>query len=452
MPTPLRVAIIGCGPSGFYAADAILKKNIPVEIAMIDRLPAPFGLVRYGVAPDHPKIKNVTKVFEKVLARPEVRFYGNVSVGIDFSISELKYFFDALIFSYGAESDNRLGIPGEDLPGSHTATEFVAWYNGHPDYRERRFNLTCKSVAIIGQGNVAMDVGRILAKTPDELKTSDIAQHALDALAQSKVEEIHIIGRRGPAQSAFTTEEIREFAHLTDAAPIVRAEDLVLNPASRLELEDPKEMIKKRNYETLQSFLGFDQAGRKKKVFFHFFKSPKALQGTGRVQKILLEQNVLQGEAGSQRAKGTGRMEMMECGMVFRSVGYKGVALPGLPFDEFSGTVTHQRGRIYSEEVLLSGFYTAGWVKRGSSGVVGTNKPDSEETVTSLMEDLPYLKPCAKPETKAFEAFLAGYGIQTISFEDWQKIDAEEIRRGQAIGKPREKFVDVEEMLKAAEK
>ena len=446
---PLRVAIVGSGPAGFYAAEALLKRNLPIEITMIDRLPAPFGLVRYGVAPDHAKIKSVIKVFEKTLSRPNVKFLGNVSAGKDISVKDLKRFFDAVILSYGAEDDRKLGIPGEDLSGSHTATEFVAWYNGHPDYQNRSFDVSCKRAVVIGQGNVAMDVCRILCKTVDELKNTDISAHALEVLAKSQIEEIHMIGRRGPAQAAFTTGEIREFGHLIHAYPIVKAEDLQLNGASQKEMEDPLYPARKHNYEILQSFVNIDPAGRPRKFVIHFFKSPKAIEGSGRVEKIILEKNVLEGEVGNQKAKGTGQTEALDCGLILRSVGYKGLPLPEIPFDEKHAVILNSRGRIIGEDIC--GCYAAGWIKRGASGVIGTNKPDSEETVQSLMEDLLKLQPSSESNA-AFENFLKEKNVRFVTFADWQKIDAEEIRRGQVVGKPREKFVNVEDMLKAAGK
>ncbi|HRI89308.1 MAG TPA: FAD-dependent oxidoreductase, partial [Candidatus Hydrogenedentes bacterium] len=294
---PLRVAIVGSGPSGFYAAEALLKSETVTQVDIFDRLPTPFGLVRGGVAPDHPKIKSVTKVYDKIAANDRCAFFGNVTIGRDITIEELQQFYDAILIASGAESDNRLGIPGEDLSGSHTATEFVGWYNGHPDYRDRVFDLSQEVVAVVGQGNVAMDVSRILAKTVDELRDTDIAAHALDALAESKVKEIHLIGRRGPIQAKFTPPEARELSELADCDVIVRHEDLALDPASQAEHDDRENQNAQKNLAILRAFSEKTSAGRARKFVFHFLKSPVALNGDGRVQSMTLERNRLEGQA-----------------------------------------------------------------------------------------------------------------------------------------------------------
>ncbi len=445
---PLRVAIVGSGPSGFYAAEELLSGKIKAKVDMYDRLAAPFGLVRYGVAPDHPKIKNVIKVYEKTAGNPDFSLFGNVLVGKDISVKELQAYYDAILFTCGAQTDNKLGVPGEDLSGSYTATEFVAWYNGHPEYRDRQFDLSHEVAVVVGQGNVAMDVGRILCKTVEELKTTDIAQHALDALAKSKVKEVHLIGRRGPAQAAFTPPEIKEFGELADCDPILDPNDLKLNPESEAELSDPTNAPKKKNFDVLKEYAERKPSGKSKKFVIHFFKSPKELKGSGRLESLVLEKNKLSGPAGKQKAEGTGRMEEMKCGILFRSVGYRGVPIPGVPFEEKKGIFPNQGGRITENGNVVSGLYAAGWIKRGPSGVIGTNKPDSVETVQNLIADAPKLKPCEKPDTNAAMAFLKGKGIKVVDFNGWKKIDAAEIAAGQKNGKPREKFVKTEDMLK----
>lgn len=450
---PLRVAIIGAGPSGFYAADALLRSD-KVRVDMVDRLPVPFGLVRYGVAPDHAKIKNVTKVYEKTAERPGFSFLGNVAVGKDISVAELRRFYDALLFACGAETDRKLGIPGEDLRGSYTATEFVAWYNGHPDYRSRQFDLSQRVAVVIGQGNVAVDVCRILCKTVDELKHTDIAQHALEALAESRIEEVHMIGRRGPVQAAFTPVEIREFGELADCDPVVDPKDLEINEASRLELDAPQNARARKNFETLQQFAALGPSkksqilrSKRRKFFIHFCKSPAALGGRGSVEEVILEKNQLTGELGRQKARGTGEKETLACGLFFRSVGYRGIPMEGVPFDEAGGTIPNMEGRVTDKGHVLPGLYAAGWIKRGPSGVIGTNKPDSEETVKHILADAEALAPCAQPDTEALIGLLRGKNIKVVRFSDWKKIDTEEIRRGQALGKPREKIISVTEML-----
>jgi len=446
---PLRVAVVGSGPSGFYAAEALLHGEMAVTVDMFDRLPTPFGLVRYGVAPDHPKIKNVIKIYEKIAENPQFSFFGNVTIGKDISVSELRVFYDAVLFACGAETDKKLGIPGEDLPNSHAATEFVAWYNGHPDFLGRKFDLLQEIACVVGQGNVAMDVSRILCKTADELKKTDIAQHALEVLAQSKIKEVHLIGRRGPAQAAFTPPEIREFGELADCDPVLNPKDLELNPESQQELAEPANAPKKKNFEILKEFASRTALSKQRKFFIHFFKSPVEIQGSGRIQNIKLEINKLNGPAGKQKAEGTGQFDELPCGLLFRSVGYRGVAIEGVPFDEKKGVFSNQGGRIVDNNTVVPGLYATGWIKRGPSGIIGTNKPDSTETVGKLFEDVPKLTVCSKPDTQAVIAFLKKKKVCFVTFADWKKIDAVEIARGTALGKPREKFVRVEQMLKA---
>ncbi len=445
---PLRVAIVGSGPSGFYAAEALEKADIAVEIDMFDRLPTPFGLVRGGVAPDHAKIKNVTKVFEKIARHDQFRFFGNVTIGEDLSVEELREFYDAVVFASGAETDRRLGIPGEDLAGSHTATEFVGWYNGHPDYRDRVFDLSQEVAAVIGQGNVAMDVTRILAKTVDELRNTDIAEHALDALAESKIKEIHLIGRRGPVQAAFTPPEIKEIGELADCDVVLDPADLELNEASRIELEDPNNQHSQKNMAILREFAERSPAGKSRRYHIRFYRSPVELKGTDRLESIVLERNELVGEPFSQKARGTGDYETMPCGLVFRSVGYRGVPIEGVPFDEKRGVFPNDNGRITDENgSVLPGLYAAGWIKRGPSGVIGTNKPDSQATVASLLEDVASLQPCPNPSADAVVNRLREKGVQIVSFDGWRAIDAKEIELGRAKDKPREKITQVEDML-----
>lgn len=444
---PLRVAVVGSGPSGFYATEALFKSGKTVEVAMFDRLPTPFGLVRGGVAPDHPKIKTVTRAYEKISTTSGFEFLGNVTVGHDISVETLRKFFDAVIFACGAETDNRLGIPGEDLPGSHTATEFVGWYNGHPDYRDRAFDLSCKTAVVIGQGNVAMDVSRILAKTADELKNTDIADHALDVLAESNIREVHLIGRRGPVQAKFFTPEIKEIGELADCDPVVDPRDLELDPASRTELDDPKSQNSKKNFAVLEEFASRSAPSKSRSYIIHFYKSPIALEGSGKVDRVVLEKNELTGEPFALRARGTGVTESLQCGIFFRSVGYRGTAIPGVPFDERRGVFPNQAGRVLDQDAVVPGLYVAGWIKRGPTGLIGTNKPDSVETVTSLLDDLYGLRPCETPDTDKLRQILAGKGVRVVSFADWHKIDAAEIARGKPKNKPREKFTRIEEML-----
>lgn len=444
---PLRVAVVGSGPSGFYAAESLLQSDKKVTVDMFERLPAPYGLVRYGVAPDHAKIKNVIKVYERVAEKPGFSFLGNVAVGRDISVRELKDFYDVILLTYGAASDRKLGIPGEDLPGSYTATEFVAWYNGHPDYRDRKFDLSGKVAVVVGQGNVAADVCRILCKTPEELKNTDIASHALEALAQSKIQEICMVGRRGPAQAAFTPIEIREFGELADCYPVVDPAELELNPASRAELETAKELTRKKNIETLQRFAALGASHKRKKLFVRFLRSPVEIKGNGHVERVVFEKNELTGEPGKQKASATGQKEEWPCGIFFRSVGYHGAPVPGVSFDERAGVVPNQEGRVVDAGRVVPGLYAAGWIKRGPTGVIGTNKADSDETVRHIFEDIARLPAAPQRDTRPLLESLKKKGVRAVSFPDWKKIDAEEVKRGQAAGKPREKFTSVADML-----
>ena len=447
--TGRRVAIVGSGPSGFYAADALLKDERNLQVDIVDRLPTPFGLVRGGVAPDHQKIKNVIRVYERTAGNERCGFIGNVMVGRDVSVADLRRYYDAIVFTCGAETDRTLNIPGIDLPGSHTATAFVGWYNGHPDYRHLSFDLSHEVAVVIGQGNVAVDVTRILAKTVDELVATDIAAHALEALAESKVREVHMIGRRGPVQAAFTSKEIRELGELGDCALHFNDQaDFDLNPACCAELEDSGNTDAQRNWKALGELREAGPAsGCSKRIVVHFFRSPKALTGNGRVERLTLEKNRLAGEAGDQWAEGTGETVEMPCGLFFRSVGYRGVPIEGLPFDDRRGVFPNQGGRITDDGAVVPGLYAAGWIKRGPSGVIGTNKPDSTETARNVLADLDGLAACAVPDTDALLAQLRDQGVRPVSYEDWRAIDAAEVARGAGAGKPREKFTRIPEML-----
>lgn len=445
---PLKVAIVGSGPSGFYAVDALLKKDVPVEISMFERLPIPYGLVRSGVAPDHPKLKNAIKVYASLAESPKFTYFGNVTIGRDITIDELKAAYHAVILSCGAETDRKLGIPGEDLPGSHTATEFVGWYNGHPDYRDREFDLSHETAIIIGQGNVAADVSRILAKTADELKHTDIAEHALEALAESRVRDIYVVGRRGPAQAKFTSKELKEFGELADCAPVVDPKELVLNPASITELEDRENAGGKKVYELFQGFAENPPVNQSRRVHFTFCKSPVEITGKNRVEKLKLEINRLGGDPFSQSAEGTGEFMELDCGILFRSIGYRGVPVPGVPFDDKRGVIPNRDGRVLDGGEPVVQLYVSGWIKRGATGIIGTNKPDSVATITSLLEDKGKFE--AMGERSGAEEtlrLLNERGIRYVSFADWEKIDRAEIERGQSRDKPREKYTRIEEML-----
>jgi ferredoxin--NADP+ reductase len=445
---PARVAIVGAGPSGFYAAERLFKSDQSVLVNLFDRLPTPFGLVRGGVAPDHPKIKSIVRVFDKIAGNEAFSFWGNVNIGKDITVAQLCEHHDAVIFTCGAETDRKLGIPGEELPGSHTATSFVGWYNGHPDYRDLEFDLSGEVAVVIGQGNVAMDVARILAKTTDELKSTDIAQHALDALGKSNIKTVHMIGRRGPVQAKFTPPEIKEFGELEDCHPLVDPADLQVNDASKHELEHPKTPHTEKIFSVLTDFSQRERPAEKSRTFqVHFLKSPKEILGDDKVTGVSLEKNTLKGEPHGQWSEGTGEREELPCSLFLRSVGYRGIPMPGVPFDDKKGVFPNDKGRIKDGDSVVPGLYAAGWIKRGPSGVIGTNKPDAQETAESVLEDLATLKPCANPSDDGLHALLKEGGVRVVSYDDWKKIDAAEVERGQAVGKPREKFTRVAEAL-----
>jgi ferredoxin/flavodoxin---NADP+ reductase len=380
-----KVAIVGSGPSAFFAAEALLKADTNIEIEIFEKLELPFGLVRYGVAPDHAKIKSVTKTFEKTLEKTNVQLTCGCEIGKDISIAQLQADYSAIILAYGAQTDRRMNIPGEDLVGSITATEFVAWYNGHPEYKNYHFNTFAKKVAIVGQGNVAIDVARILAKKPELLKESDIADYALDKLEQTSVEKISLIGRRGPAQAAFTDKELRELTELSNCNVTINEHDLELNEMSKTELES--NAIARRNLDILCKLPSSDDTN-KKNIEFRFYESPIAIEGSGKVENLVLEKTVLSGLSGEQKATGTGQFLNLDCDLVIRSIGYRGLTLESLPFNESRGTYYHDKGRLLDENgIQIPQLYVAGWIKRGPSGVIGSNKADSTETVASILED-----------------------------------------------------------------
>ena len=448
---PLRVAVVGAGPSGFYAAEALLKSDAAVEVDLLERLPSPYGLVRSGVAPDHPKLKQSIEVYKKVAALAGLRYFGNVTVGADVRAAELRGLYHAVIYTCGAETDRRLGIDGEDLPGSHTATEFVGWYNGHPDYRDREFDFSGETAVIIGQGNVAADVARILAKSADELRATDIAAHALDALAQSRIKTIAVIGRRGPAQAKFTTKELREFLALENCRAEIDPAELELNAAGRAEVADAKAgRVAAKNLEVFaQMAAGADGAAKARRCRMLFCRSPARLEGGARLERVVLERNRLEGAAFRQQAVGTGETETLECGLLFRAVGYRGVALEGVPFHDAWGVIANDGGRVTDgpDGAVVPGLYTAGWIKRGPSGIIGTNRACAVETVTALLADRAALQAEAREGRAGLERLLDERGARAVDYDDWRRIDAAEIARGAPQGKPREKFTRREEML-----
>ena len=457
---PARVAIVGSGPAGFYAAEQLMKpEDSVVEVDMFDKLPTPFGLVRAGVAPDHPKIKSVIRVYEKTAARPEFRFFGNVTIGEDISVQELRDRYHAVLFAYGTATDRQLGIPGEDLAGSHPATEFVAWYNAHPDYADHDYDLSCKRVVVIGNGNVAADVARMLALPREELEGTDTADHAIEALAESGVEEIVVLGRRGPAQAAFTNPEVRELGEMTQADVVIDPADMELDEISRAYVESEEcDPTNKRNVEIFTEFSERAPEGKKQRIVLRFLCSPVEIKGDDRVQSLVVGRNELvTDDSGAVRARDTGEREEIECGMVLRSIGYKGAPIDeSLPFDERRGVIRNEAGRVTDDRgEQVPGLYATGWIKRGPSGVIGTNKKDSQETTDSLLADLTagmLPEPELASDKGATESLLAERKPDHVTYEGWQAIDAAEVAAGEPHGRPRKKFCRVEEMVRAASK
>ena len=454
---PLRVAIIGSGPAAFYAAEHLFKQTaLVVEADMFDRLPTPFGLVRYGVAPDHAKIKTVTRAYDGIAANPRFRFFGNVEFGGHLTLADLQQHYHQVVFATGAQTDRRMGIPGEDLAGSHPATEFVAWYNGHPDYRDHRFDLSVERAAVVGVGNVAIDVARILVRTPEELAKTDIAVHALEALRRSRIKEVFLLGRRGPAQAAFTNPEVKEIGEMADADVIVRADEVQLDPLSQAQLGASQDRTLVKKVQILQGYALRRAEGKSRRLHVRFLVSPVELvaDAQGRVARMRLVRNTLvASESGGLNAKATDEFEDLDVGLVFRSVGYRGVALPGLPFHERWGVILNEKGRVLDPDTNrpVTGVYASGWIKRGPSGVIGTNKPDSVETVTSMLEDLSqgaHWQP-ARPAADAATSLVQVRQPLFLTYADWRRLDALELSNGQASGRPRLKFTTVDEMLAA---
>ena len=454
---PLRVAIVGAGPTGFYAADHLLRNpTVVVDVDMFDRLPTPYGLVRLGVAPDHQKIKFVTNAFDKVAASPRFRFYGGVEFGKDVTLADLKALYHQIVYCTGAQTDRRMGIPGEDLTGSHPATEFVAWYNGHPDYRDCAFDLSQESVAVVGVGNVAADVVRILCRTPEELATTDIADYALEALRKSRVRDVYLLGRRGPAQAAFTNPEVRELGELADADITAIPQEVELDPLSRVAVERSQDRATLKKVEMLREYARRAPTGKSRRLVLRFLVSPVELisDGAGRVAAMRLVRNELYATStGALQPRATDRFEELPVGLVFRSVGYRGVPLPGVPFNESWGVILNDKGRVLDPDTRLPivGEYAAGWIKRGPTGVIGTNKPDAAETVECMFEDLArgaVLEP-TRPEAAAAEALVRQRQPNYVSYTDWLKLNEIEVARGRAQGRPRVKLTSVEEMLAA---
>ncbi|CAK9207381.1 unnamed protein product [Sphagnum troendelagicum] len=466
----LRVCVVGSGPAGFYTAEKVLRRFAKAKVDILERLPTPFGLVRSGVAPDHPETKVVTNQFSRVAVSGRCSFFGNVRLGMDVSLDELRKLYHVVVLAYGAESDRSLKIPGEDLAGVHSAREFVWWYNGHPDAANLQVDLkSTDTVVILGQGNVALDAARILLRPTSELASTDIAEHALAALHESCIRRVFLVGRRGPVQAACTAKEVREILGVQGLGVRVHPQDLITSPQDLEEMK--KSRSHKRVYELFskaaraEPMTSFETGGRE--LSFVFFRNPTAFlpsQDGSRVAGVHLEKTILQGKQGSvQRALGTGQFEDLPCGMVLKSIGYKSLSVPGLSFDDYQGRVPNAKGRVLRSgqgtegTTIENGLYVVGWLKRGPSGIIGTNLVDAEETIDSIAEDESggLLTNSAAPSqtsvgSDGLETLLKSRGIPSVSFGEWLKVDATEVALGNQRGKPREKIISKDDMLNIA--
>jgi ferredoxin--NADP+ reductase len=449
-----RVAIVGAGPAGAFAAACLLRAAGSVEIDLFERLPTPWGLLRAGVAPDHQEIKRLQDTFERQTLARGCRFLGNVEVGADVSHAELMEHYTAVVYATGAQTDKSLGIPGEDLPGSRAATEFVAWYNGHPDYRDLEFDLSAPRAVVIGNGNVAADVVRMLTLSPAELERTDIADHALAALRESRVEEVVVLGRRGPAQAAFTSAELRELGRVDGVELRVDARDVELDPISARWLDDEGTFTARKNVELLREFAAAGpRPDARRRIELRFFSSPIEILGRERVEAITVGRNELvRDDEGLLRARAVdGSAETIDCGLVLRSVGYRAVPLPSVPFDERRFVLPNERGRVSTPDgEPLPGVYAVGWIKRGPTGILGTNKRDAEETMSCVADDLRTLPQPPKPAREQIDALLASRKPDVVTADGWRAIDGHELERGRGESRPRVKLASRDELLAAA--
>jgi ferredoxin/flavodoxin---NADP+ reductase len=451
-----RVAIVGAGPAGAFAAGCLLRARGDAEIDLFERLPTPWGLLRGGVAPDHQEIKRLQDTFDRQTLERGCRFLGGVDVGIDVTHDELLSHYSAVIYATGAQTDKSLGIPGEDLPGSWPATEFVAWYNGHPEYRELEFDLSAKRAVVIGNGNVAADVTRMLTLSTGELERTDVADHALEALRRSRIEEVIVLGRRGPAQAAFTSTELYELGHLDGVDVRVDPADIELDPVSRQWLAEEGTFTARRNVELLREFAVRPPRGEaRRRIDLRFLRSPVEIRGSDGVEAIDIRRNeIVRADDGSLGARALdGAVETIECGLVLRSVGYRAVPLPNVPFDERRFVLPNERGRVLMPDgEPLAGVYAVGWIKRGPTGILGTNKRDAEETVSCLVEDLRTgsLREPPNAAREEIDSLLATRSPNLVTVEGWRAIDAHELERGRRETRPRVKLASRDELLAAA--
>ena len=438
-----KVAIIGSGPSAFYAAQALFKSDLEIHVDMFEKLPTPFGLLRAGVAPDHQQMKTVSKSYEKIAENERFRFFGNVTISKDIDIETLRDHYSAVIIAVGTETDRKMNIKGEEIKGSHTATEFVAWYNGHPNYQNKEFNLDGEHAIIIGQGNVAVDVTRILAKSNNELKTTDITDKALKKLDKSKIKNIYMIGRRGAAQAAFTELEIKELGNIENVDLLINDFDITKN--DEIEIEGSNK--KKKNIALLKNFNeNKKQSNAKKTIHINFLSSPiEIIEKNGRISKVRFCKNKLSGEPNNQKAIATDDYFELPCDILFRSIGYHGIELEGVPFNINKGVIPNIEGQVTTlEGSIIPNLFVTGWIKRGPSGVIGTNRSDSIETVSHCLNSI------SQSQIKVHEditTLLTERKIPYITYEQWKIIDAHEVENGKKHGKPREKITSLEKIF-----
>ena len=457
---PLRVAIIGAGPSAFYAAEALFKaEGLRVRVDMFDRLPTPHGLVRGGVAPDHQKIKSVARVYVKIAANPGFRFFGNVTLGVDVQVADLTRLYDHVVYAVGNEGERPLGIPGEDLRGVHSATAFVGWYNGHPDFSDQTFDLhAAEQVAVVGNGNVAVDVIRVLLRDPDELAGTDIADHALAALRRSSVREVTMLGRRGPAQAAFTPKEIEEIGALSGVDLVVAADEVEVDPVTREWLESSAPRAARRIVRYLSDRSRQGEGSERRKARCRFLVSPVEILGEhGQASAVRLQRNELyRDQKGTPRARAVDRFEQVPAQLIFSAIGYRGVPIPGVPFDEALGVIPNREGRVLSVAGgrVVPGQYVVGWAKRGPTGLIGTNGPDAKATVRHLLADaaIAAVPALDADDPERIERLLRERGVEFVTYDDWKRIDQHELERGREKGKVRDKLTTVDAMQQVIEK
>jgi ferredoxin--NADP+ reductase len=449
---PLRLAVVGAGPAGLYAAESLLRRrDIFLTIDVFNRFPTPFGLVRDGVAPDHQSIKAVARIFDRVLADPRVRFFGNVTYGVDIRRRELKQLYHQIVYAVGAQADRRMSIPGEDLPNSFPAISFVGWYNGHPDYRDLTVDLSCERAVVIGNGNVAMDVTRILVTSPDALAGTDIADHALERLRHSKIREVVVLGRRGPVQASFTTPEIKELGKLEGVDVIVDPRNLQLDAASKSAMEEDR--TAKANLRILHDYAARADHTAPRRIILRFLASPVEIIGAdGRITALRIEQNELVVDPnGALRSRGVGQFETIPAGLVLRSIGYRSVPIEGVPFDPATSTINNVAGQVVHPNTgeVVHGEYVVGWAKRGPTGLIGNNRPDAAATVDAMAADLSALQRLRdhRRDPSQIEALLRERGIDYVTYGDWQILDQYEVAAGRAQGRPRVKVTTVPEMM-----